>query len=151
MPPEPVRVTPEMVAAGVKALRLVYASGDAKIDYPAVEAALEAALRSASQEEEQDQPTVSEKHPHEPEIPPVLDAEGRCRVCALLVQLADTALAAGEAEASLVSLTEAAREMLDAFNDIPAQEPQIPGSGRRQQAWTTLRRALADTEKKTCA
>lgn len=30
---------------------------------------------------------VSEKHPHEPEIPPALDDEGRCLVCGLLVQL----------------------------------------------------------------
>lgn len=27
----------------------------------------------------------SNQHPHEPEIPPVLDEEGRCRVCQLLV------------------------------------------------------------------
>lgn len=31
--------------------------------------------------------TYSEKHPHEPEIPPALDAEGRCLVCVLLVKL----------------------------------------------------------------
>lgn len=27
----------------------------------------------------------SDKHPHEPEIPPVLDDEGRCRICGLLL------------------------------------------------------------------
>lgn len=29
----------------------------------------------------------STKHPHEPEIPPALDKEGRCRVCGLLVRI----------------------------------------------------------------
>ena len=32
-------------------------------------------------------PTYSEEHPHEPEIPRLLDAEGRCFFCALEVQL----------------------------------------------------------------
>ena len=31
----------------------------------------------------------STKHPHEPEILPALDEEGRCRVCGLLVRLDD--------------------------------------------------------------
>lgn len=30
--------------------------------------------------------TYSMKHPHEPQIPPALDAEGRCLVCGLLVE-----------------------------------------------------------------
>lgn len=29
--------------------------------------------------------TASDQHPHEPGIPPALDAEGRCLVCGLLV------------------------------------------------------------------
>jgi hypothetical protein len=32
-------------------------------------------------------PTYSEEHPHEPEIPRLLDAEGRCFFCALDVRL----------------------------------------------------------------
>lgn len=31
----------------------------------------------------------SDKHPHEPEIPPALDEEGRCLVCGLAVQLGE--------------------------------------------------------------
>lgn len=31
-------------------------------------------------------PTYSEEHPHEPEIPRLLDAEGRCFFCALDVR-----------------------------------------------------------------
>ena len=30
---------------------------------------------------------ISPKHPHEPEIPPTLDSEGRCLVCGLLCQI----------------------------------------------------------------
>jgi hypothetical protein len=33
--------------------------------------------------------TMSEQHPHEPEIPPALDGEGRCLVCRLFVALED--------------------------------------------------------------
>lgn len=31
--------------------------------------------------------TASDKHPHEPQIAPALDAEGRCLVCALLARI----------------------------------------------------------------
>lgn len=35
---------------------------------------------------EREGPGVSQKHPHEPEIPPALDGVGRCRVCILIVE-----------------------------------------------------------------
>lgn len=31
----------------------------------------------------------SERHPHEPQVPPALDAEGRCLVCGLALALED--------------------------------------------------------------
>lgn len=42
--------------------------------------------------------TYSEQHPHEPEIPPALDPEGRCRVCGLLVERAELAQQLEQAE-----------------------------------------------------
>ena len=36
--------------------------------------------------EDEPQDTYSTKHPHEPEIPPALDPEGRCLVCRILVE-----------------------------------------------------------------
>ena len=41
----------------------------------------------------------STKHPHEPEIAPQLDAEGRCLICGLLVTIGELRDALSEARA----------------------------------------------------
>lgn len=43
--------------------------------------------------------TYSTEHPHEPEIPPALDAEGRCLICCMTVEISELKreLAASEA------------------------------------------------------
>ena len=56
---------------------------------------------------------VSPLHPHEPEIPPTLDAEGRCRVCLLTARL--------EAAEERVQSVEAAYAEL--IKEVLADEP----------------------------
>lgn len=48
-----------------------------------------------------DMNTYSTKHPHEPEIPPAIDGEGRCLVCKLLVESAAQAARIRELEGQL--------------------------------------------------
>lgn len=57
-------------------------------------------------------PTYSTKHPHEPEIPPALDEEGRCLVCALIVHAEDLETELREVQERLWAQERAMREQV---------------------------------------
>jgi hypothetical protein len=46
--------------------------------------------------------SYSPRHPHEPEIPPALDAEGRCLICGLFVERDRLQQAVDRAHAAMV-------------------------------------------------
>jgi hypothetical protein len=50
--------------------------------------------------------TCSAKHPHEPQIPPTLDDEGRCLICVLTYELAETKRLLAEARDDVAELLE---------------------------------------------
>ncbi len=58
--------------------------------------------------------TFDPRHPHEPEIPPTLDAEGRCLVCGLSVRLQ-------AAESERDRLQEKANRYQEVMLDVAAQ------------------------------
>jgi len=87
----------------------------------------------------------STRHPHEPEIPPAYDNEGRCLICGLQLELAQ---AQADVEA-LRQLKDAAAELhevacLRGDNDLPhpADDPLL-WTARMQDAWDELAVELA--------
>ena len=66
-------------------------------------------------------------HPHEPEIPPALDSEGRCRVCGLMVQRDEAEARIRDLEAQVKAadrLREAGWKLVEALPTNPQAKVQ---------------------------
>jgi len=67
--------------------------------------------------------TYSDRHPHEPEIPPVYDDEGRCVICGLLVRVERAENEAHLGLASTLDLISELQARADVANTIGDEWP----------------------------